>query len=95
MPQFVVPPNNYSVKMKDGTTYLPSKSGTINVENKRHAEEIRNSGAKKGYDMIKEKTFSVSVEEDIDRCPKCVFAYFAMSKACPRCGEDLTNNKRK
>jgi len=90
MADFVVPPSNYEVKMKDGTRYLPSKSGTIHVENRRHADEIRNSKAKNRLDMIKEKTQMSSMDTGPDNtCGKCLFAAHAFQTDCPRCGNDL------
>ena len=98
MTQFVIPPSNYEVKMKDGTKYRPNNRGTIEVENKRHIEEIKGSTAKNNLDMIKEKTWTpkgTDKEVPGTRCTKCLFFAYSFSSRCPRCDEKFTNKTKK
>ena len=97
MTQFVVPPTNYEVKLKDGTKYRPNSSGTIEVDNKRHIAEIKNSHAKQSLDMIKEKTWTAGSDASVEGriCDKCLFAAYKWTTRCPRCDSPITTKPTK
>jgi hypothetical protein len=79
--------------MPDGTVYYPSKSGSIDVDSRKHAAQLRSPNSAKNLELLVEIKGMPHV--DVYReCPKCLFAAWDWSKQCSRCGTLLDESDR-
>lgn len=76
--------NTVSADMKDGTRYYPDSSGLIEVNNKDHLEQIRQTGLR-----IRGRQYAFTQADDVRHaCGFVQLAAFAQPGAsCPRCHE--------
>ncbi len=91
MSDFVVPiSNSEGIKVRrTGRTYYPDRRGNVTINNPRDIAEIKASDAKNKFDMIKEKSYTMNLDPEVNRCESCLFAAQPFSTLCPRCGHDL------
>jgi hypothetical protein len=70
--------------MPDGTTYYPSRSGSIDVDSRKHTDQLRSPNSAKNLGLIIEmKGMPLGVEGK--QCTNCLFSAWSWSKDCPRC----------
>jgi hypothetical protein len=94
MTRFAIDPNaTQGVKMEDGTVYRPSKRGSIDVDSRAHASQIRSPNAAKNLELIVEMGGMPKVEF-YRECSVCLFAAWDWSTKCSRCGEPLDESDR-
>lgn len=86
MTRYTVPRQVIGIESPDGTKY-DSHHGHIEVDNPRHLDQItRSVSGVRGEIGLTPFAFTEAAGRD---CPRCAFAAFAWSAACPRCGTPL------
>jgi hypothetical protein len=89
MPRFALDPNaTQGAKMPDGTTYYPSRSGSIDVDSRKHVEQLRAPNSAKNLGLIIEMK-GMPTNTPGKQCENCLFSAWAWSTKCPRCGLPL------
>jgi hypothetical protein len=80
-------------KMKsDGTVYRPDRNGRIQVENRRHINELRSSNAKNEYALVSESIMPVAPNLPDNYCDTpdgCMLNNLVYRTTCARCGSAL------
>ncbi len=91
MTRFAVPENaSLGVKMTDGTVYMPSRTGTIDVTDEFHVKQLRGKSIAKELDMIIESgAMPQQTATGTKECAACLFVAWEWSTECPRCGSTL------
>lgn len=94
MARFALDPNaTQGAKMSDGTVYYPSKRGTIDVDDRRHTEQLRSPNSAKNLGLLVE-VGSMPKVEFYRECPNCLFAAWEWSSQCSRCDTPLDESHR-
>jgi hypothetical protein len=77
--------------MSDGTVYYPSRTGGIDVDSRKHLDQLRSPNSASNLGLIIEMKGMPIVKEG-KQCENCLFSAWAWSVECPRCHEPLDDN---
>lgn len=79
----------YGFQMQDGTRYTTSRSGLVDIEDRRHLKAI---AANSGIDVsVNMPTGFAHLVDEGTWCDQCKFHGWAWQRRCPRCGSQMSS----